>query len=129
MIYDSPIMGVKDFITSQQLRDKTALLAGALLAKGVTKGDRVIIYIPMVPEAFIAMMAYARIGAIHSVVLGGFAASELAVRIDDAQPKAILTASCGIEPGRIIAYKPLIDEAIKSRSTSPILFLSCSVNN
>ena len=119
LIYDSPIMGAKDFITFQQLRDKTALLAGALLAKGVTKGDRVIIYMPMVPEAVIAMLACARIGAIHSVVFGGFAANELAVRIDDAQPKAILAASCGIEPGRIIAYKPLIDEAIEIAQHKP----------
>ena len=95
LIYDSPITGAKDFITFQQLRDKTALLSGELLAKGVTKGDRVIIYMPMVPEAVIAMLACARIGAIHSVVFGGFAANELAVRIDDAQPKAILAASCG----------------------------------
>ena len=119
LIYDSPITGAKDFITFQQLRDKTALLAGALLAKGVTKGDRVIIYMPMVPEAIIAMLACARIGAIHSVVFGGFAANELAVRIDDAQPKAILAASCGIEPGRIIAYKPLIDEAIEIAQHKP----------
>ena len=119
LIYDSPITGAKDFITFQQLRDKTALLAGALLAKGVTKGDRVIIYMPMVPEAVIAMLACARIGAIHSVVFGGFAANELAVRINDAQPKAILAASCGIEPGRIIAYKPLIDEAIESAQHKP----------
>ena len=119
LIYDSPITGAKDFITFQQLRDKTALLAGALLAKGVTKGDRVIIYMPMVPEAVIAMLACARIGAIHSVVFGGFAANELAVRIDDAQPKAILAASCGIEPGRIIAYKPLIDEAIEFAQHKP----------
>ena len=119
LIYDSPITGAKDFTTFQQLRDKTALLAGALLAKGVTKGDRVIIYMPMVPEAVIAMLACARIGAIHSVVFGGFAANELAVRIDDAQPKAILAASCGIEPGRIIAYKPLIDEAIEIAQHKP----------
>ncbi len=119
LIYDSPITGTKDFITFQQLRDKTALLAGALLAKGVTKGDRVIIYMPMVPEAVIAMLACARIGAIHSVVFGGFAANELAVRIDDAQPKAILAASCGIEPGRIIAYKPLIDEAVEIAQHKP----------
>ena len=119
LIYDSPITGAKDFITFQQLRDKTALLAGALLAKGVTKGDRVIIYMPMVPEAVIAMLACARIGAIHSVVFGGFAANELAVRIDDAEPKAILAASCGIEPGRIIAYKPLIDEAIEIAQHKP----------
>ena len=119
LIYDSPITGAKDFITFQQLRDKTALLAGALLAKGVTKGDRVIVYMPMVPEAVIAMLACARIGAIHSVVFGGFAANELAVRIDDAQPKAILAASCGIEPGRIIAYKPLIDEAIEIAQHKP----------
>ncbi len=113
IIYDSPITGKKDAITYAQLKDQTASLAGALLAKGITMGDRVIIYMPMVPEALVAMLACARIGAIHSVVFGGFAANELAVRIDDATPKAIIAASCGIEPGRIVPYKPMLDEAIR----------------
>jgi len=111
IIYDSPITDTKSTITYRELRDQVASVAGVLRDKGITKGDRVIIYMPMVPEALIAMLATTRIGAIHSVVFGGFASNELAVRIDDAQPKAILTASCGIEPGRIIAYKPLLDGA------------------
>ncbi|MBQ66546.1 MAG: propionyl-CoA synthetase [Marinovum sp.] len=119
IIYDSPITGQKDTISYADLRDKTARLAGALRAKGVTKGDRVIIYMSMVPEAIVAMLACTRIGAIHSVVFGGFAAHELAVRIDDAKPKAILATSCGIEPGRVIAYKPLIDAAIEQSEHSP----------
>ena len=119
IIYDSPITGQKDTISYADLRDKTARLAGALRAKGVTKGDRVIIYMSMVPEAIVAMLACTRIGAIHSVVFGGFAAHELAVRIDDAKPKAILATSCGIEPGRVIAYKPLIDAAIEQSKHSP----------
>ena len=119
IIYDSPITGQKDTISYADLRDKTARLAGALRAKGVTKGDRVIIYMSMVPEAIVAMLACTRIGAIHSVVFGGFAAHELAVRIDDAKPKAILATSCGIEPGRVIAYKPLIDSAIEQSEHSP----------
>ena len=119
IIYDSPITGQKDTINYADLRDKTARLAGALRAKGVTKGDRVIIYMSMVPEAIVAMLACTRIGAIHSVVFGGFAAHELAVRIDDAKPKAILATSCGIEPGRVIAYKPLIDAAIEQSKHSP----------
>jgi len=119
IIYDSPITDKKDTISYAELRDKTARLAGALRAKGVTKGDRVIIYMSMVPEAIVAMLACTRIGAIHSVVFGGFAAHELAVRIDDARPKAILATSCGIEPGRVIAYKPLIDAAIEQSEHSP----------
>ena len=119
IIYDSPITDKKDTISYAELRDKTARLAGALRAKGVTKGDRVIIYMSMVPEAIMAMLACTRIGAIHSVVFGGFAAHELAVRIDDAKPKAILATSCGIEPGRVIAYKPLIDAAIEQSEHSP----------
>ncbi len=119
IIYDSPVTGRKQRISFAELKDKTASLAGALSARGVEKGDRVLIYMPMVPEALVAMLACARIGAVHSVVFGGFAASELAVRVDDAAPKAILAASCGIEPGRVIAYKPMIDEAIELSSNKP----------
>ncbi len=119
IIYDSPVTEKKLHLTYKDLLEKTSLLAGALINKGITKGDRVIIYMPMVPEAIIAMLACARIGAIHSVVFGGFASNELAVRIDDAQPKTILAASCGIEPGRIIKYKPLIDEAIELSEHKP----------
>ena len=119
IIYDSPITGTKDTITYAQLKDRVASLAGALAAKGVTKGDRVIIYMPMVPEALVAMLAVTRIGAVHSVVFGGFAANELAVRIDDAQPKAIIAGSCGIEPGRIVSYKPLLDGAIELAKHKP----------
>ena len=113
IIYDSPITGAKAKISYAELRDQTASLAGALLAKGVETGDRVIIYMPMVPQALVAMLACARIGAVHSVVFGGFAAHELAVRIDDCTPKAIIAGSCGIEPGRVVEYKPLLDEARK----------------
>lgn len=119
IIYDSPVTNTKSTITYADLLDKVASLAGALASKGVTKGDRVVIYMPMVPEALIAMLACARIGAIHSVVFGGFAANELAVRIDDAQPKAIIAASCGIEPGRTVAYKPLLDSAIEIAEHKP----------
>src|SRR3546814_2030454 len=97
VIYDSPVTGTVSRLTYRELQDAVARLAGALAARGVAKGDRVIIYLPMVPEALIAMLACARLGAVHSVVFGGFAAAELATRIDDAQPKAILSASCGIE--------------------------------
>jgi propionyl-CoA synthetase len=119
IIYDGPITGVKDKITYAELKDKVASLAGAMVAKGITKGDRVIVYMPMVPEALVAMLACARIGAVHSVVFGGFAANELAVRIDDAQPKMILAASCGLEPNRVVEYKPLIDGAIELASHKP----------
>lgn len=119
IIYDSPITDTKQTITYSQLKDKVASFSGALKAKGITKGDRVIIYMPMVPEALVAMLAVTRIGAIHSVVFGGFAANELAVRIDDAKPKVIIAASCGIEPGRVIAYKPLLDGAIDLASHQP----------
>ena len=119
IIYDSPITGAKDAISYADMRDRVALLAGALAARGITKGDRVIIYMPMVPEAIMAMLACARIGAIHSVVFGGFAAHELAVRIDDCTPKAILAASCGVEPGRVVEYKPLLDGAIAQASHKP----------
>ncbi len=119
IIYDSPITEKKEHISYAELLKKTSLLAGSLINKGIIKGDRVIIYMPMVPEAIVAMLACARIGAIHSVVFGGFASNELAVRIDDAQPKTILAASCGIEPGRIIEYKPLIDGAIELSKHKP----------
>lgn len=113
LIYDSPMTGgtVTQF-SYRELRDRVAKMAGGLVSLGVNQGDRVVIYMPMVPEAVVAMLACARIGAVHSVVFGGFAAAELAKRIDDAQPRVILSASCGIEPGRTIAYKPLLDEAI-----------------
>jgi propionyl-CoA synthetase len=116
LIYDSPVTGTKKSFTYRELRDHVATLAGAIAAQGVGKGDRVIIYMPMVPEAAMAMLACARLGAVHSVVFGGFAANELATRIDDCQPKLILTASCGIEPGRLVLYKPLLDQAIELAS-------------
>lgn len=119
IIYDSPVTDTRRRITYTALKDQVARLAGALLEKGVTKGDRVIIYMPMVPEALTAMLACTRIGAIHSVVFGGFAANELAVRIDDATPKAIIAGSCGIEPGRIVEYKPLLDAAIDTATHKP----------
>ncbi len=119
IIHDSPITGAKREITYAALQDRVASLAGALKAKGVEKGDRVIIYMPMVPEAVEAMLACARLGAIHSVVFGGFAAHELAVRIDDATPKAIIAASCGLEPGRVVHYKPLVDAAIEQAKHKP----------
>ena len=113
LIYDSPVTGQKKTYTYAELRDAVARLAGAIRAVGVEKGDRVIVYMPMIPEAVMAMLACARIGAIHSVVFGGFAASELATRIDDAKPKLILSASCGVEVKKVIPYKPLLDEAIE----------------
>ena len=119
IIYDSPVTDTKETITYAALKDRVASLAGALKAKGVTKGDRVIIYMPMIPQALEAMLACARLGAIHSVVFGGFAANELAVRIDDATPKAIIAGSCGIEPGRIVEYKPLLDGAIELATHKP----------
>ncbi len=119
IIYDSPITGRKDKITYAQLKDRVSRVAGGLAAKGVGKGDRVIIYMPMVAEALIAMLAVTRIGAVHSVVFGGFASNELAVRINDATPKAIIAGSCGIEPGRIVPYKPLLDGAIELSDHKP----------
>jgi propionyl-CoA synthetase len=112
LIWDSPLTGRTARFTYAELTDRVARTAGALAAAGVSPGDRVIIYMPMVPEAAIAMLACARLGAVHSVVFGGFAAAELAARIADAKPAAIVSASCGIEPGRIVAYKPLLDAAI-----------------
>ena len=119
LIYDSPLTDSKRTFTYRELRDETALFAGVLAANGIGKGDRVIIYMPMIPEAIVAVMACARIGAVHSVVFGGFASNELATRIDDAKPKALVSASCGIEPNRIISYKPLLDQAIDLASHSP----------
>ena len=119
VIYDSPVAGAKRRITYAQLLDEVSTLASVLHNLGVGKGDRVIVYMPMIPEALFAMLACARIGAIHSVVFGGFAAKELATRIDDAAPKAVLTASCGIEPGRLVPYKPLLDEAIRLAAAKP----------
>jgi propionyl-CoA synthetase len=112
LIYDSPVAPTIQKFTYRILLDKTARLAGGLQARGIRHGDRVVIYMPAVPEAVIAMLACARLGAIQSVVFGGFAANELATRIDDAQPKAIISASCGIEGSRHIAYKPILDAAI-----------------
>ena len=119
IIYDSPLADAKRRVTYGQLLDEVSTLAAVLVDLGVGKGDRVIVYMPMIPEALFAMLACARIGAIHSVVFGGFAAKELATRIDDAAPKAVLTASCGIEPGRLVPYKPLLDEAIRLASVKP----------
>ena len=119
IIYDSPMTDTKYSITFAELLDKVASLAGALSSKGISKGDRVIIYMPMIPEGIISMLACARIGAIHSVVFGGFASNELAVRIDDAKPKAIIAASCGLEPNRVVEYKPLIDSAIELANYKP----------
>jgi propionyl-CoA synthetase len=119
LIYDSPLTGTIRTFTYNELRDAVANFAGALQSLRVGKGDRVVIYMPMVPEAVIAMLACARIGAIHSVVFGGFAARELAKRIADAEPKVIVSASCGVEPGRTIAYKPLLDEAIELSAAKP----------
>ena len=119
IIHDSPITHSYRGITYRDLQSRVASLAGALRAKGVEKGDRVIIYMPMVPEALEAMLACSRLGAIHSVVFGGFAAHELAVRIDDCTPKAIIAASCGLEPGRIVQYKPLLDRAIELADHKP----------
>jgi propionyl-CoA synthetase len=112
LIYDSPVTGTVARFTYRELRDRVAQCAGALLRQGVVRGDRVIIYMPMVPEAVVAMLACARIGAVHSVVFGGFAAHELAKRIDDAQPVMVISASCGIEAQRVIPYKPLLDQAL-----------------
>jgi propionyl-CoA synthetase len=119
LIYDSPVTGTQRTLTYRALRDEVALFAGALRANGVTPGDRVILYMPMIPEAVVAMLACARLGAVHSVVFGGFAAVELATRIDDAKPVLMVCASCGIEPSRTVAYKPLLDEAIALASHKP----------
>ena len=119
LIYDSPVTNVVETYTYRELLNEVATFAGALRQQGVGKGDRVIIYMPMVPEALIAMLACARIGAVHSVVFGGFAADELATRINDARPKVILSASCGIEVNRVIPYKPMLDKAIDTAKQKP----------
>ena len=119
LIYDSPITGRKKTFTYAELTEKTARFAGVLAGLGVAKGDRVILYMPMVPQAVVAMLACARIGAVHSVVFGGFAPHELATRIDDCRPKVIVSASCGIEPGRIVEYKPMLDAAIDQATHKP----------
>jgi len=119
LIYDSPITGAQKKFTYAELLAEVTALAAVIQDQGVTKGDRVIIYMPMVPEAVFAMLACARIGAVHSVVFGGFAARELATRLDDATPKLIISASCGIEPGRVVAYKPLLDGAIELARHKP----------
>ncbi len=125
ILYDSPVTGAKRRISYSELLEDVKTLSAVLQDSGVGKGDRVIIYMPMIPEALVGMLACARIGAIHSVVFGGFAAKELATRIDDAEPKLVLTASCGVEPGRIVEYKPLLDLAIamaKHKPATVILF-------
>src|SRR5215467_4080487 len=119
IIYDSPLAGEKRTISYHRLQTETQVLAAILRNFGVGKGDRVIIYMPMVPEAMIAMLACARIGAVHSVVFGGFAANELATRIDDATPKVIVSASCGVEVSKVIEYKPILDRAIELAGHKP----------
>ena len=119
LIYDSPVTGTIKAFSYRELRDEVARFAGVILRQGLQKGERVIIYMPMVPEAVIAMLACARVGVIHSVVFGGFAANELASRINDAAPKMMISASCGIEAGRVVPYKPLLDKAIEIASVKP----------
>src|ERR1700728_531101 len=119
LIHDSPLTGQVTKLTYAQMLHEVKTLAAIMQDFGVAKGDRVILYMPMVPEAMGAMLACARICAVHSVVFGGFAAKELATRIEDAKPKLIFSASCGIEPGRVVAYKPLLDEAIRLSSVKP----------
>ena len=119
LIYDSPVTDTKCTYSYAELLDSVSRFAGVLASRGVEKGDRVIVYMPMVPEALIAMLACARLGAVHSVVFGGFASNELAVRIDDAAPKVIVSASCGVEPTRVVPYKPLLDEAIELAQHKP----------
>src|SRR4051794_38330122 len=119
LIHDSPLAGKVTKLTYAEMLREVQALAAVMQDFGVIKGDRVILYMPMVPEAVVAMLACARIGAVHSVVFGGFAAKELATRIEDAKPKLIFSASCGLEPGRIVQYKPLLDEAIKLSSAKP----------
>ncbi len=119
VIYDSPVTDTKRTISYLELRDDVAKFAGVLKAQGVAKGDRVVVYMPMIPEALVAMLAVARLGAVHSVVFGGFAPHELAVRIDDAEPKVMVTASCGVEISKVIEYKPMLDQAIEKSAHKP----------
>ncbi len=119
LIYDSPVTGTKRTYTYAELLEQVATFAGALRGFGVEKGDRVVIYMPMIPEAVVAMLACARLGAVHSVVFGGFAPHELAVRIDDAKPKVVVSASCGIEPSRVVEYKPMLDRALELAEHEP----------
>src|SRR6202011_2660947 len=119
LIHASPLADTVSTFTYAEMLKEVQALAAVMADFGVAKGDRVILYMPMVPEAMVAMLACARIGAVHSVVFGGFAAKELATRIDDAKPKLILSASCGLEPGRIVHYKPLLDEAIRLAKAKP----------
>src|SRR3990172_9278785 len=119
LIYDSPVTGTQASYTFAELKDAVAKLAGALHDLGVRRGDAVVIYMPMVPQAVFAMLACARLGAVHSVVFGGFAAHELAARIDDCRPKVVLSASCGLEVDRVIAYKPLLDRALQIAAHTP----------
>ena len=119
LVYDSAVTATKRTYTYTELLDEVATFAGGLAALGVGTGDRVVIYLPMVPEAVVAMLACARLGAVHSVVFGGFAAHELAVRVDDARPRVLVTASCGIEPGRVVEYKPLVDRALALATHQP----------
>jgi propionyl-CoA synthetase len=119
LIYDSPVTQTIKHFSYRELRDHVARFSGALVQQGIRKGDRVVLYMPMVPEAVIAMLGCARIGAIHSVVFGGFAPNELAKRINDAEPRLVVCASCGIEPGRVVEYKPLLDEALRLSSAKP----------
>jgi propionyl-CoA synthetase len=119
LIYDSAVTGTVATYTYSELRDEVARFAGVLAARGITKGDRVVIYMPMIPQAAIAMLACARLGAVHSVVFGGFASRELAIRIDDCRPKAVISASCGVEVDRVIEYKPLLDAAIDLAEHKP----------
>src|SRR5579864_7769878 len=119
LIYDSPVTNQIQTFTYRELRDAVARFAGVLAQQRAVKGDRVVIYMPMVPEAVVAMLACARLGAVHSVVFGGFAPSELASRIDDAEPKVIVSASCGVEGKRVLPYKPLLDEALRIARHKP----------
>ncbi len=119
IVYDSPVTGTVKTFTYRALRDEVARFAGVLAANGVAKGDRVLIYMPMIPHAVVAMLACARIGAIHSLVFGGFAAGELATRINDATPKVVVSASCAIEIAKVVPYKPLLDEAIALSEHKP----------
>ena len=119
LIYDSPVTDTQHTYSFSEMKDEVSRLAGALQAQGVEKGDRVLVYMPMIPQAVMGMLACARIGAVHSVVFGGFAANELATRIDDAKPKMVLSASCGIEVSRVIEYKPLLDQAIELSTHKP----------